>query len=172
MTTREIMKEHQEEDTNTKTTVVTTPLNKVDNSLSVVFNTDPIEEVHPVPALSPKAEVVDSDISEADVDFTKAKENIAELVTQGTDALSYAIDLAKMSDSPRAFEVVATLIKNLADMNAQIVDLHSKRVAMKKQTIPKDQLNSPQKVVNNSIVFQGSTSDLNRMLEQMRKENE
>jgi hypothetical protein len=89
------------------------------------------------------------------------------LLQQGQDALQYALELAKGSDSPRAFEVVGTLMKNLSDMNLQLLDTHEKKqkISGKKTEEP-----GPQKVVNNSIVFQGSTKDLYNMLQNMKKE--
>ena len=158
------------EDTNQKTTVLSpnTQLGKVDVALSNTFGTDTMV-VDVVPKNTTPAPVPPEDNTEVDHDFNVAKANIASLVQQGTSALEYAIDLAKASDSPRAFEVVATLMKNLADMNAQIVDLHTKKASMKKTTVATP--DQPQKVVNNSIVFQGTTADLNKMLANMRNEN-
>jgi hypothetical protein len=86
---------------------------------------------------------------------------------QGQDALHYALELAKQSDSPRAFEVVGSLMKNLSDMNLQLLDTHEKKAKLSSK---KEETPGPQKVVNNSIVFQGSTTELNKMLENMRKE--
>lgn len=117
-----------------------------------------------VPPVSDEKEVIDTDAN-------YVRSNMYSLMQQGQDALGYALDLAKQSDSPRAFEVVGTLMKNLADMNMQILDAHEKKQKLK---TPKkeEQEHGPQKVVNNSIVFQGSTADLNKMLMQMKKDNE
>ena len=59
-------------------------------------------------------------------------------------------------------------MKQLADMNMQMLDAHEKKAKLKAPT-KKDET-TPQKVVNNSIVFSGSTADLNRMLNDMKKE--
>ena len=94
----------------------------------------------------------------------EVQENIRELITRGADALEYALDLAKQSDSPRAFEVVGALLKQMSDMNMQLLDAHDKKVKFRK---PKEE-EKPNVVNNNSIIFNGSTSEFNKLLEQMR----
>jgi hypothetical protein len=138
-----------------------TPLEKIDKNLSSLFGTEPMEvsvidnnHVEPVP-------------ESVEVDSSFVRSNLYSLVQQGQDALSYALELAKQSDSPRAFEVVGTLMKNIADVNLQLLDAHEKKAKLSK----KEEVTAS-KVVNNSIVFQGSTADLNKMLADMRKENQ
>lgn len=146
----------------------TTPLEKVDRNLSTIFGTEPME----VTVIDDKGVVppeVDTPEEQVDQDADYVRGNMYSLMQQGQDALRYALDLAKQSDSPRAFEVVGTLMKNLSDMNMQMMDMHDKKQKLKGK--PEKQ-EGPSKVVNNSIVFQGSTADLNRMLSDMKKENE
>lgn len=137
-----------------------TPSEKTDKSLSSIFGTEPMD-----------VSVIDvsgaPDSIDADAEFVRS--NMYGLMQQGNDALQYALDLAKQSDSPRAFEVVGTLMKNLSDMNLQLLDSHEKKAKLK-NTIKKEE--GPAKIVNNSIVFQGSTAELSKMLADMRKSNE
>ena len=149
-----------------------TSLEKVDRNLSNIFETAPMDATlldanNRVVAQLPESDVADRQKIDADADF--ARNNIYTLVQQGQDALQYAIDLAKQSDSPRAFEVVGALLKNLTDMNMQLLDSHEKKAkinAARKQPDP-----APEKVVNNSIVFNGTTAQLNDMLKTMKREN-
>lgn len=113
------------------------------------------------PAANTEKELVDADANHV-------RSNMYSLLQQGQDALIYALELAKQSDSPRAFEVVGTLMKNLSDMNLQLLDTHEKR--QKLSAPKKEEAGGPQKVVNNSIVFQGSTKDLYQMLQTMKKD--
>lgn len=139
----------------------------MDGILSDVFSTTPMEIIDTDGKVIPQPQ---EGLSQSDADADNARSNIYGLIDQGSNALDYAIELAKSSDSPRAFEVVGTLLKTIADMNSQLLDIHSKKQALnKKQEVQTD---GPQKVVNNSIVFQGSTTDLQRMLKDMRKTNE
>jgi hypothetical protein len=145
-----------------------TPLEKIDKNLSSIFGTEPME-IAPIqsntPVVPPKSEDENKDI-EVDAEFVRS--NMYSLVQQGQDALNYALELAKQSDSPRAFEVVGTLMKNISDINMQLLDAQEKKQKLKGKTTKEE--SGPQKVVNNSIVFQGSTADLNKLLSDMRKE--
>jgi hypothetical protein len=150
----------------TETDSPATPLEKIDKNLSSIFGTEPMDVVPStsmVPAIVPEAE---SDKEEIEADAAFVRSNMYSLMQQGQDALHYALELAKQSDSPRAFEVVGSLMKNLSDMNLQLLDTHEKKAKLNSK---KEETPGPQKVVNNSIVFQGSTTELNKMLEDMRK---
>ena len=133
--------------------------------LSSVFNTEPMQQVSVIDergAVIPPA----GDEDTVDADHDHIRSNMYSLIQQGNDALQYAIEIAKTSESPRAFEVVGTLIKNLSDMNLQLLDSHEKKQKLK----GKKEEQQPQKIVNNSVVFTGTTAEINKMLDQMKKE--
>ena len=143
-----------------------TPQEKVDKNLSTIFGVPPMEvSVIDDQGVVPPQEGSDNELIQADTNHVRS--NMYSLLQQGQDALQYALELAKQSDSPRAFEVVGTLMKNLSDMNLQLLDTHEKK---QKLSGKKTEEQGPQKVVNNSIVFQGSTKDLYNMLQNMKKE--
>lgn len=148
---------------------VATSIEKVDQNLSSVFDVLPIPRDQLIDKTG-EVVMVDGDAPDAeklstDTDF--ARNNIYSLVNQGQDALQYALDLAKQSDSPRAFEVVATLLKSLSDINMQLLETHERKA----KVTPKKQDSAPDKVVNNnSIVFNGTTAQLNEMLKGMKRE--
>ena len=102
-----------------------------------------------------------------DYDYEKTRANLHSLLQQGQDALYHALEIAKQAETPRHFEVVSNMIKNLADVNYQLLDLSDKRKKM--SPVTKQQESSPQQVTNNAI-FVGSTADLNKMLQNMRGE--
>jgi hypothetical protein len=146
------------------------PLMKIDRSLSNIFGSEPMA----VSVVTPKGEipmpVETADMTEVDTDASVVRSNLHELLQQGQDALQYAIDLAKQSDSPRAFEVVGTLMSNLAAMNMQLMDSHEKKAKIKANAAGRSDNQQAHKVVNNSIVFSGSTAELNAMLNNMKKD--
>jgi hypothetical protein len=154
-------------------TFPSTPLEKVDLLLSGTFGTQPaivqqssVEDITPHEEVSP----ISSPDEQVEADHAFARNNMYSLLQQGQEALHYALSVAKQSESPRAFEVVGSMMKNLADMSSQLLDLHEKKTAaLSKQRVP-NAGDSPTKVVNNSIVFSGSTSELSKMLNDMRKE--
>ena len=134
----------------------------IDDKLSEVFNLEPIQgEV-----ITKDNEVIVPLDKAIEYDCEKSRNNLHSLLQSGQDALNYAIDIAKDSENPRAFEVVGNLMKNLADINHQLLDIHIKKQKMTSK--------EPEKLTgtitqNNNTVFVGTSSDLNRMIEKMTK---
>lgn len=94
-------------------------------------------------------------------DYESARGNLHSLLVQGQEALMSALDVAKQSENPRAFEVVGNLMTQLADVNSKLLDLSEKRQKLAdKAAVP-----APgNQVTNNNAFFVGSTADLNKML--------
>ncbi len=79
----------------------------------------------------------------------------------GQDAIDGILSVAQDSDSPRAYEVAGQMIKAVADMNKDLMDLHNKmKVITKEETTINHN-------TNNSI-YVGSTSDLQDLINQSR----
>ena len=93
-------------------------------------------------------------------DYELAQSNYKNLLGSGTIALESALKVATESDSPRAFEVVAILLKTMSDLNNNMLDIHKKA---KDTTSQKVQLNQ-----TNNSVFVGSTKDLQNLLNKDR----
>lgn len=94
-------------------------------------------------------------------DIGLAKQNIENIIKQGDSSLEEIISIAKQSQSPRAFEVVSTLMKTLLDANKDFVEMSMK----KKYAV--DEMNAPKEaaqtnVTNNNLII--STADLLKML--------
>ena len=113
----------------------------------------PLESPPMVQPLKPVE--VDSDL---DSDFATARNNLHQIINQGSDALEEALIVAKTSEHPRAFEVVGQLIKTLVDANKDLLDIQKKLKDLKKM----DEKDAPQ-TINNSI-FVGSTSELQQLI--------
>jgi hypothetical protein len=93
-------------------------------------------------------------------DYEYVQSNLKKLVNTGDIALESALKVATESDSPRAFEVVAILLKTMADLNNNVLDVHKKA---KDTTGTKVEV----KQTNNSV-FVGSTKDLQNLLNKDR----
>lgn len=106
------------------------------------------------------AEPTPEEIKEAD--FTYVRSNQFEIIEAGKDALNGALEVAKSAENPRAFEVVATLMKSLADINKQLLEVHElkEKLGSKKTEEPVQTVNNTQ----NNIIFQGTTTDLLRQI--------
>jgi hypothetical protein len=93
-------------------------------------------------------------------DYELAQDNLKKLINTGDMALQNALNVATESDSPRAFEVVAILLKTMADLNNNMLDVHKKA---------KDTTNTKTEVKQtNNSVFIGSTTDLQNILNKER----
>ena len=133
---------------------------KIDDSLSEVFDIAPIVKNE---VAVQETVVIDNTDNKIESDYDITRGNLRSLLTTGQDALVQALEVAKQSEHPRAFEVVGNLMKQLADVNQQLMDLHQQK---KKLDIPLKGENA--KVTNNAI-FVGSTAELNKLIKNMAK---
>lgn len=133
------------------------------NKLDEIFNVDAVEVIKPeVVEVQP---IENRQEKKIESDYEKTRNNLHELLRQGQDALNHALEVAKVSEHPRAFEVVGNLMKQLSDINHQLLDLHGKKAKLE----TKEEKQQPTNITNNTM-FVGSTTELSKMIEQMRKE--
>ena len=90
-------------------------------------------------------------------DYEYARGNMIAVIEKGQEALSGILDVATMSQHPRSYEVVATLVKAVADANKDLLEL-----AKKRKDLEKVDNGGPQTVNNN--LYLGSTADLLKLL--------
>lgn len=138
------------------------PDNEMNESLNSVFDIEQKKEV----IIPEKQEVISShekkeDDEEqldeaAEADFEKAKQSYDELVKQGKLSVERMIDLADSTRHPRAYEVLANLLKTTSEMVDKQLDLHQRKKRLKETT-------KASKVTNNSI-FVGTSADLQELL--------
>ena len=114
--------------------------------------------------------VVIEEETDAERDFEMARKNLQDLASKGGKALDELILLAKNSEQPRAFEVVSTLIKALADTNKDLLDIRKKKLDIDKaRGIVKTEEG---KNVTNNNLFVGSTAELQKFLKDRSKQLE
>jgi curli biogenesis system outer membrane secretion channel CsgG len=135
---------------------------KIDNNLSEVFNMNPIEKITGEIVVAETGEILQTQEGKVESDYDKTRANLLELLQKGQDALSHALDVAKSSEHPRAFEVVGNLMKQVADINTQLMDLHQQKQKL-------DEPKGGAKNVTNNAIFVGSTSELNKLIDKMNK---
>ena len=129
----------------------------VDKSLSKFFNIEPnsVEtQTQPIASGSTAA-------ATADYEFTR--ENLKRLIETGSQSLEGILKVAHESDSPRAYEVLATTLKTLAEINVNLMDVSTKHTQATKTNITNN--------TNNSI-FVGTTKDLQSLLKKEKKSME
>jgi hypothetical protein len=103
-------------------------------------------------------------------DFTFARANIREVVENGNDAIAKLAIIADQSQNPRAFEVLAKLMDSMVSANKQLLELQKEIRTIDKADVPQDE-DAKQHITNNNL-FVGSTSELQKMIENMKKSNE
>lgn len=113
----------------------------------------------PVPVVieNSTTEVTNLD-KDLDKDYEESRKTLKELVKKGNDAIDHLLAIATDTEHPRAFEVVATLIKNTAEANEKLMSM---------QKAVRDMKNIKQKdggVNVDKAIFVGSTADLNKLL--------
>ena len=91
-------------------------------------------------------------------DYDYSRETYYELIEKGKDALENMIEVARESEHPRAYEVLATMIKNVSDVNDRLMDLNKKQKDINKT----DEVKQVENQQNN--YFMGSTTDRQRRL--------
>jgi hypothetical protein len=134
---------------------------RTDDSLSEVFDVQTI----------PKTEVItkDGEIiptgNKVEDDFDTSRNNLRILLQQGQEALQKSLDVAMQSEHPRAFEVVGNLMKQLADINQQLLDLHQQKQKLDEPS----KAEKAKQVTNNNAIFVGSTAELNKLIKNMAK---
>lgn len=138
---------------------------KIDDKLSEVFDTVKVEKKTEVEVLDSTGNVMTPVNEKIEDDYTVARNNLRVLLQQGQVALTDALEVAKQSEHPRAFEVVGNLMKQLADVNQQLMDLHQQK---QKLDAP-GKIEASKQVTNNNAIFVGSTDELNKLIKNMTK---
>lgn len=125
-------------------------MKKTNEKLSEALDIEPIEITNTeIIELEPKNTVDD--------DAEYARQNIRILIQKGNSAMDELLHVAKESEAPRAYEVAATLIKNLSDLNKDLLEIQKRKRDLR-----------PVETTNNinvdKAVFVGSTKDLVKLL--------
>ena len=103
----------------------------------------------------------DSHPADLDNDLEFARRNYYDILVKGTEAMEEMMEVARATEHPRAFEVLSTMMKTLADVNGDLVDLHKKSKEIKKD----DKAGGdPQLASTTNNMFVGSTAELQKML--------
>ena len=129
------------------------------------MNNDPIADVlniTPVSSMELSMPVIDAyNDTQVNDDFEYARGNMISAIEKGQEALSGVLEVAGMSQHPRAYEVAATLVKTLADANKDLLELQKRK---------KDLTGvGPNPTTVNNNLFVGSTAELQQLI---KKQNE
>lgn len=135
---------------------------KTSESLSKALGIE--HEVEILPPLKQEVAVIEEPAAVGSVDqqedYTLARSTFRQLITKGNDAIEGISDLAKESESPRAYEVMATLMKTVAETTKDLYDLQKKTKDLLTNSGSKklDETN----ITVDKAVFVGTTAELLR----------
>ena len=129
-------------------------MSKVDEKLNNTFEVELVED--PLP--TEPSDDSDDRKEDTQTDYIQSRDNFYELVEKGKEALDGAMDIARETDQPRAYEVVAQLLKNVTETNKEIIELQKRMEDLKANDRKLGNTN-----INNAL-FVGSTADLQKML--------
>ena len=137
-------------------------MSKIDNNLSEMLNiptlTPDVVESTPVVVEKKTVEVADKLNKDLMKDYEDSRDRLKEIVSKGTLAIDDILAIARESEHPRAFEVAATLIKNVTDANEKLIGMQ-KQMKELTGTTKSNNLN-----VGKAAIFVGSTAELSKMI--------
>ena len=103
-----------------------------------------------------KVNVVKSETNDLTDDYNFSRDQYHTLIDKGNEALEELLAVAKESESARAYEVTAQLVRTLSDTTKELLELQKSKKEIEKEV--KDP-----STVNNSL-FIGSTKELQDLL--------
>ena len=77
------------------------------------------------PPMPPRQRLETDHTRDIDSDYNYARENLYEIIENGSNALNDLVEIAKASEHPRAFEVVSTLMKTLTEANKDLLEIQT-----------------------------------------------
>tara|TARA_R110000803_G_scaffold106011_1_gene174150 strand:- start:21 stop:470 length:450 start_codon:yes stop_codon:yes gene_type:complete len=98
-----------------------------------------------------------------ETDYAYARENLKDTIKIAQNAIDDLSSLAAQTENPKAYEVLASLIKTVTDANKDLLDLQKKVKHLKDDSPKKQAHDGP---VTNAL-FVGSTADLQKQLKDM-----
>lgn len=105
-----------------------------------------------------KEKKIESIVSDIKKDYDYSRGNFYSIIEKGQEAINSVLELAQETESPRAYEVVGQLIKNVSDATDKLMELQKKL----KDVEEVKQSNGPTTV--NNALFVGSTAELSKLL--------
>jgi hypothetical protein len=130
-------------------------MKKLNENLSDLFDVEPIQIVEQKATVPVVIDHDDPVVSDAQF----ARENIRELISKGNSAIDQLLLVARDTEHPRAYEVAAGLIKNLGDLNKDLLEIQKR----KRDLAPKESAQSNGLSIDKAV-FVGSTAELIKLV--------
>lgn len=129
-----------------------------DKNMEQIFDVAPVVQTKPLSPVVSKPAVSDDDLKEDLKDaYEQSKNNLQDLIDNGKDAMDELRQIASAGQHPRAFEVYATLLKNMVDANKELLNIQ-------KQMRDMDGKKKDGDTKIDKAIFVGSSAELNKLL--------
>lgn len=131
----------------------------IDKALSKALGVEPevkqSTEVTTNAPISNQVQTQEIRSDDRETDYSLSRNTFRNLINSGNRAIDNMTELAKESESPRAYEVLATLIKTVSESTKDLYDLHKK-----KKDLYEDKTRAVDNITVDKAVFVGTTADL------------
>lgn len=136
---------------------------KKNDALSEVLGIENDIEITP-PRNQPEI-IINTPHEEDDIkaDYNLSRRTFRDLINKGNDAMESLTDLAKESESPRAYEVLATMMRTVADTTKDLYDLQKKTKELSGQKKDDPTVNV------DKAIFVGTTADLLKQIKENKQ---
>lgn len=135
-------------------------MSNFEKNMAEIFDVAPstIVEKPPLPVTTetPVSKGLEVDL---DADYLESRQTYKELIEKGNQAIDHLLAIASETEHPRAFEVVATLIKNTSEANEKLLNMQKLMREMKGL-----KTNDNSKVSVDKAIFVGSTAELSKLI--------
>lgn len=140
-------------------------MNTFDKNMEKIFDVTPVEEEkkplvpvnkEPVDSIDLKTDLVDA--------YEQSKSNLQDLIDNGKDAMEELRQIASAGQHPRAFEVYATLLKNMVEANDRLLKMQKEMREMDGKKSTNDTK------IDKAAIFVGSSNELNKLLKGIKNE--
>jgi Terminase DNA packaging enzyme len=130
-----------------------------DKNMEKIFDVAPVEQPEKKSLVTSAPKTTEGPDLTGDLNdaYQQTKDNLQDLIDQGKDAMEEILQVAKAGQHPRAFEVYATLLKNVVDANKELL-------AVQKQMRTMDGKQVGDTKIDKAAIFVGTTEELNKML--------
>ncbi len=130
-----------------------------DDPISDALGIEPVKK-EPIEIKTNNTEPVSSTFDQRKRDYQMVRDNLKHIIDTSSVAIDGILNVASEGESPRAYEVVAQLIKTTLEANESLVDLHKKIKDIEKTDEKKEEATH----VTNNALYVGSTKDLLSMI--------
>jgi len=131
------------------------------NEVSEIFDVLPKSVKLPGPELSPS--IIEHTAADDDINLVRA--NLKDLMATTSEALGDALELARLSENPKAYEAVTNMILAAKELNRELIATHQTQQKMKNDSGEK----IPTSTVTNNVLFTGTPAELSALLKKNKQ---